>query len=45
MPRKKNTVASQAAARGPLSELPAEVLAQLVKGPMSAEPPRPRKDG
>ena len=37
MPRKKNTVASQAAARGPLPELPAELLDQLVKGPMTPE--------
>lgn len=33
--KKKRTVASQAAARGPLPELPAELLDQLVKGPMT----------
>ena len=37
MPRKKQTVASQAAARGPLPELPAGVLDELFKGPMSPE--------
>ena len=37
MPRKKQTVASQAAARGPLPELPAGVLDELVKGPMTPE--------
>jgi transposase-like protein len=37
MPRKKQTVASQAAARGPLPELPAGVLDELIKGPMSPE--------
>ena len=35
MPRKKQTVASQAAARGPLPELPVGVLDELVKGPMT----------
>ncbi len=33
--KKKRTVASQAAARGPLPELPTELLDQLVKGPMT----------
>ncbi|HLT25220.1 MAG TPA: IS256 family transposase, partial [Zeimonas sp.] len=37
MPRKKQTVASQAAARGPLPELPAGVLDELIKGPMTPE--------
>ena len=37
MPRKKQTVASQAAARGALPELPAGVLDELVKGPMTPE--------
>ncbi|WP_370540047.1 IS256 family transposase [Burkholderia cenocepacia] len=35
MKRKRQTVARQAAARGPLPELPKELLDQLVKGPMS----------
>ncbi|MGH8144010.1 MAG: IS256 family transposase, partial [Steroidobacteraceae bacterium] len=35
MPTKKRTVASQAAALGPLPEVPAELLDQLVKGPMT----------
>jgi len=35
MPTKKRTVAAQAAARGPLREMPAELIEQLVKGPMS----------
>ncbi|WP_415913767.1 IS256 family transposase, partial [Paraburkholderia sp. J63] len=33
--KKKRTIASQAAARGPLPELPRELLDQLVKGPMT----------
>ncbi|WP_102596170.1 IS256 family transposase [Burkholderia ubonensis] len=33
--KKRRTVASQAAARGPLPELPKELLDQLVKGPMT----------
>ncbi|WP_425122575.1 IS256 family transposase [Burkholderia gladioli] len=33
--KKKRTAASQAAARGPLPELPDELMDQLVKGPMS----------
>src|SRR5688572_4816331 len=37
MPKKRQTVAAQAAARGPLPELPAGVIDELVKGPMSAE--------
>ena len=37
MPRKKQTVAAQAAARGPLPELPRELIDHLVKGPMSPE--------
>ncbi len=38
MPKKKRqTVASQVAARGPLPELPAGVLDELIKGPMSPE--------
>ena len=37
MPRKRNTVAAQAASRGPLPELPAELVDQLVKGPMTPE--------
>ncbi|WP_392843368.1 IS256 family transposase [Burkholderia ambifaria] len=35
MKKKRQTVARQAAARGPLPELPKELLDQLVKGPMS----------
>lgn len=35
MPSKRRTVASQAAARGPLPEVPGELLDQLVKGPMT----------
>ncbi|WP_415873330.1 IS256 family transposase, partial [Burkholderia ubonensis] len=35
MKKKRRTVASQAAARGPLPELPKELLDQLVKGPMT----------
>ncbi len=34
--KKKRTLASQAAARGPLPELPKELLDELVKGPMTA---------
>ena len=34
-PPKKRTVAAQAAARGPLPELPKELMDQLVKGPMT----------
>ncbi|MGU7844105.1 hypothetical protein ACV22V_32195 [Burkholderia sp. AW33-5] len=34
MKKKRQTVARQAAARGPLPELPKELLDQLVKGPM-----------
>src|SRR5690606_6458836 len=33
--KKKRTVAAQAAARGPLPELPKELLDELVKGPMT----------
>lgn len=33
--KKKRTVASQAAARGPLPELPEGLLDELVKGPMT----------
>jgi putative transposase len=33
--RKKRTVAAQAAARGPLPDLPKELLDELVKGPMT----------
>jgi hypothetical protein len=36
MPTKKRTVAAQAAARGPLPEMPSELIEQLVQGPMSA---------
>jgi putative transposase len=36
MPTKKRTVAAQAAQTGPLPEMPAELIEQLVKGPMSA---------
>ncbi len=35
MKKKRQTVARQAAARGPLPELPKELLDQLVKGPMT----------
>jgi len=35
MPTKKRTVAAQAAARGPLREMPADLIEQLVQGPMS----------
>jgi putative transposase len=35
MPRKRRTVAAQAAQMGPLPEMPAELIEQLVKGPMS----------
>jgi len=35
MKKKRQTVARQAAVRGPLPELPKELLDQLVKGPMS----------
>ena len=34
--KKKRTVAAQAAARGPLPDLPTELLDELVKGPMTA---------
>ena len=37
MPMKKRTIAAQAAARGPLPEVPGELLDQLVKGPMTPE--------
>jgi putative transposase len=37
MPRKRQSVAAQAAARGPLPELPAGLLDDLIKGPMSPE--------
>ena len=33
--KKKRTAAAQAAARGPLPEVPAELLDHLVKGPMT----------
>lgn len=36
MPTKKRTVAAQAAQMGPLPEMPAELIEQLVQGPMSA---------
>ncbi|NYH19317.1 hypothetical protein GGD41_006545 [Paraburkholderia bryophila] len=46
--KKKRTVASQAAARGPLPELPEGLLDELVKGPMTPvteqpphQPPHP----
>jgi len=35
MPRKKRTVAAQAAEMGPLPEMPPELIEQLVQGPMS----------
>ena len=35
MPRKKRTMAAQAAERGPLPEMPTELIEHLVKGPMS----------
>jgi len=35
MPSKRRTVAAQAAARGPLPEVPAQLLDQLVRGPMT----------
>src|SRR5450631_1681710 len=35
MPTKKRTVAAQAAQMGPLPDMPAELIEQLVKGPMS----------
>lgn len=35
MPSKKRTVAAQAAARAPLPEIPAELVEQLVQGPMT----------
>lgn len=35
MPRKRRTVAAQAAQMGPLPEMPAELIEQLVQGPMS----------
>ncbi|EAY62350.1 Transposase [Burkholderia cenocepacia PC184] len=35
MKKKRQTIARQAAARGPLPELPKELLDQLVKGPMT----------
>jgi len=35
MPSKKRTVAAQAAQRGLLPEMPAELIEQLVQGPMS----------
>lgn len=35
-PKKRRSVAAQAAARGPLPALPDELIDQLVKGPMSA---------
>ena len=35
MPTKKRTVAAQAAQRGPLQDMPAELIKQLVQGPMS----------
>ncbi|MBY4846248.1 IS256 family transposase, partial [Burkholderia dolosa] len=35
MKKKRQTVARPAAARGPLPELPKELLDQLVKGPMT----------
>jgi transposase-like protein len=37
MPTKKRSVAAQAAQRGALPEMPAELIEQLVKGPMSPE--------
>ena len=35
MPTKRRTVAAQAVGRGPLPEVPGELLDQLVKGPMT----------
>ena len=35
MPTKKKTVAAQAAQKGPLPEMPAELIEQLVQGPMT----------
>ena len=35
MPTKKKTVAAQAAQKGPLREMPAELIEQLVQGPMT----------
>ncbi len=35
MKKKRQTVARRAAARGPLPELPKELLDRLVKGPMT----------
>jgi putative transposase len=37
MPNKRRTVAAQAAERAALPEIPAELIEQLVKGPMSPE--------
>lgn len=37
MPRKRQSVAAQAAARGPLTELPAGRLDELIKGPMTPD--------
>ena len=37
MPKKRRSVAAQAAARGPLPELPAGMLDGVIKGPMSPE--------
>ena len=37
MPRKRKTVASQVAARGPLPELPEELISELVKGVVTVE--------
>jgi hypothetical protein len=35
MPSKKRTVAAQAAARGPLRDMPAELIEQWVQGPIT----------
>ncbi|WP_157380657.1 hypothetical protein [Burkholderia ubonensis] len=45
MKKKRQTVARQAAARGPLPELPKELLDQLVKGPMTPAEVQVRSDG
>ena len=40
--KKKRTIAAQAAARGPLPELPKELLDELVKGPIAYSGDRDR---
>ena len=37
MPKKKRTVAAQAAERGPLPSIPPELVEQLVQGPMTPQ--------